>query len=622
MPGLAGFLSLKNDALVPDLEIMLSMLRYGNATITDSYRELNYCLGCVHLGTGGQRALYQSDEAIVAFYGYLTEPAIPPGADPSDPMAKAHYIHDHYLVYGDKMMGDLAGAFAISIWDKRTQSLLLITDYLGLRPIYYSILNDVFRFASEVKGILADPKIPRIINKEAFADYFYFGHILEEKTFFENIQLVPPASILRLHDGHLRVESYSDVTFPDTYPHRTDNWYNDLINNAIQSSVKKMIRPNLKYGLSLSGGLDSRWIAAYLAKYQPDSIAFTLGIPGSDDTPIANQVAKQTGLKHYYWDLPTSYIADMGETYAYIVDGMDSLGSMGEFPLSMRVGNYVDVSVGGLLGGPAFGYYIDPLSANLRRKDVLRYLLWRTNGERLPREVIEQVFEPEFAREHGNIAIETIQKCLNEAPYKRGFNVFQYFVLKRHQHRSTNLAQLAKLPFVDIYHPLADKEVVTAATQLPARQLMVENAYRRAFVNSFPELGKLPWTYTLTSPSISVSAAVLKKITQHTLGKWLRKTPIGNHPLIRRRHYYTNHSLWSRGPVRSFIEETLLSPESNATGLFNLDGLKLVIQEHMERKRDITSFIDKVLMVALWTRLFYTPSMPIRPSSLLVDSQK
>ena len=174
MPGLAGLVSAKKDLPAQGMEFMLEALRYGRATKTESYNEDTIGLGCVHLGTGGQQALYKSAEAVVVFFGYLTQPPIPPGADASAPDAAPRYIHDHYLEQGEYMMQEVAGAFAIAIWDKRTQNLLLITDHLGLRPIYYSVHNGIFRFASEVKGILADPFFPHHINKAAFADYFYF----------------------------------------------------------------------------------------------------------------------------------------------------------------------------------------------------------------------------------------------------------------------------------------------------------------------------------------------------------------------------------------------------------------------------------------------------------------
>jgi asparagine synthetase B (glutamine-hydrolysing) len=352
-----------------------------------------------------------------------------------------------------------------------------------------------------------------------------------------------------------------------------------------------------------------------MSKYRPDSQTFTLGTPGSDDTPIAEQVARETGLSHHYWELSTSYIAEMGETYSYLVDGMDGLSSMDEFPLSVRVGDYVDVSVGGLLGGPMFGYYMDPVSANLRKEDVKKYFLWRNTDGGIS-QLLEQVFGIKKGQEFSLMAIDSLNKCIDSAPYQRGFQIYQYITLRYNQNRSSNLAQLAKLAFVDIYHPLTDKDVVAAAAQLPANQLVLEQAYRRAMVTHFPELGKILWTYTLTPLSISTPAAVLKKTAQHTLGQWLRKTPLGNHSLIRPRRYYTNHYQWSCGPLRTFIEETLLSPEANAAGLFNADGLRTVIREHMEGKRSATVFIVQALAAALWTRLFYTPSTPVRPGSL------
>ena len=326
-----------------------------------------------------------------------------------------------------------------------------------------------------------------------------------------------------------------------------------------------------------------------MSKYCPDSLTITLGIPGSDDTPIAEQVARETRLEHQYWELSTSYIAEMGETYSYLVDGMDGLGSMDEFPLSSRVGNYADVSVGGLLGGGLFGYSIDPVSANLRKKDVMKYFLWRFTGKGIT-DLFGQVFGIKKGQELGELAIDLLDQYIETAPFQRGFQVLQYITLE-YPNRSSNLAQLAKLAFVDIYHPLTDRIVVMAATQLPASQLVLEKAFRRAMVTHFPELSKIPWTYTLTPLSISTPTAVMKKIAQHTLGPWLRKTPFGNYQLIRPRRYLSNHSLWSRGSLRPFIEETLLSPDANATGLFDHDGLRNIVHEHMEGERDVTVFL-------------------------------
>jgi len=276
----------------------------------------------------------------------------------------------------------------------------------------------------------------------------------------------------------------------------------------------------------------------------------------------------------------------------------------------------MDISVGGLLGGCIFGHELYPLSAGLRKCDVKRYWLWKTRHERLSPRFMALVFGERTGQELEALALDPLENRIAAAPDGRGFQIFQYVYLRNTQHRCYNIAQLAKLPFVDIYHPIADDEVVQAAQQLPANQMIVQRAYRRAMATYFPDLAAIPWTFTLTPATVSVPGVVLKKVAQLTLGQWLRSTSLGNHPLIRPRRYFANHVLWTRGPLRQFIEETLLSPEANATGLFDPDGLRAVIHAHMEGRQEFTWFLGGALALALWTRLFYLPSTPVRPSSL------
>jgi asparagine synthase (glutamine-hydrolysing) len=580
---------------------MLNLLSYKRATVKESCQDEGIAMGCVHLGTGGQQSLYQSSQVAVLFFGYLTRPSILPGADESDPAAAARRIHDRYLERGEAVLDEVSGAFGFALWDRRSQTLLLASDRLGLRPIYYAEHAGLFRFASEIKGILADPAFPRHLNQAAVADLFHYSFVLGEKTFFQDIQLLPPASLLRIQNGRWAVSSYWDIAFPEHYPSRPDKWYDDLIHDALQGAVKRMVRPGLRYGLSLSGGLDSRWIAAFLAQ-------------------VAMEVAAQTGLRHHYWKLSPTFVAELAETYAYIVDGMDHLWHMDEFPLTVRVGDYVDVSVGGFLGDGLFGYEINPVSACLRKKDVVRYRLWRTRGGRPTPQLLAQAFGEDTGQELTALAMDSLERGFAEAPCERGFQTIQYFDLRQAERRLANVAQLAKLAYVDIYHPIADQEVVQAALQLPASQLVTERAYRRSMATYLPDLAAIPWTFTLTPAAVSVPAVLLKKAAQFTLGKWLRGTTLGNHPLIRSRRYYAHYPLWTHGPLRPFIEETLLSPEANATGLFDPHGLRTVVRDHMEGRRDVTMFLGGALAIALWTRLFYAPSTPIRPNSLDSDN--
>ena len=513
---------------------------------------------------------------------------------------------------------DVAGSFAAAIWDRKVQTLLLVNDRLGLRPIYYTEHGGLFRFASEVKAILTDPNFPHCLDEAAVADLFNFSFVMGEKTLFEDIKLLPASSFLRYRDGHWAISRYWDLTYPDRYPRHPDKWYADLIYEALKNAVTRMVRPEVRYGLSLSGGLDSRWIAALLSEVQSESQAFTLGTDDSDDVPFAKMVAKQNGMVHHCWPSAPNFLAELGEAYAYIVDGMDDLLHMEEFPLTVQVGEYADVSVGGFLGDGLFGYEVNPISASLRKSDVVPYRLWRTRGGRPSDELMAQAFGEQKGRALSAQAVDSLSRCFAEAPCDRGFQAIQYFDLRQAERRFAYLAQLAKLPYVDVYHPIADHEVIDAALQLPPDQLMFERAYRRAMILHLPEMGAIPWTFTLTTPDISVPALLAKKVTQLTLGNWLRGTRWGQHPLIRARRYYVNYHRWSRGPLRAFFEQVLLSPETAALGLFDMDGLRTALSDHMEGRKVHIDFLGTALTVALWARLFYLPSTPLRPQSLEV----
>ena len=616
MPGIFGLAASNQIGCPLDTSPMLAELSYGCAAVTECYQGEGIQMGCVHMGTGGQRALFQSPQAAVLFFGYLTRPSIPPGAEPSDPAAAAHYIHDAYLKSGVDVLQDISGAFAFALWDLKARALLLATDRLGLRPIYYAEHAASLRFASEVKGILSDPNLAHRLDLTAVADLFQNNFVMGNRTLFEDIQLVPPASVLRFQDGRQSISRYWDIPFPAQYPKRPDRYYDDLIFEALRAAVHRMIRPGIRYGLSLSGGLDSRWIAALLAEESADTRAFTLDSPGSDDTPPAKAVAATTGLEHHLWELCPTLAEDWGETYSYVTDAMDNLWHMEEFPLTLRVGRYADVSVGGFLGDGLFGYEINPRSASLRKQDVPNYRRWRIRDGQLPSFRIGQVFHPHVGKRITEIASESLKEAYAESPSAQGFHAIQYYDLRQAERRYANIAQLAKLAFVDIYHPIADQEVIEAALQLPPSQLLFERAYRRAMATHLPQMAAIPWTFTLTPPTIPVIGIMLKKAAQLTLGRYLRDTPLGKHPAIRQRRYYAHHTEWSRGPLLPFIRKNVLSPEMEALGLFDMHGLEEQIRAHVDGTRIATGFIGAALSLSLWARLFYFQSTPLRPESL------
>ena len=104
----------------------------------------------------------------------------------------------------------LRGIFAFAIWDRREQSLTLVRDHLGVKPLIYSERSGTLRFSSELKGILA-ADLPRGIDSEALSDYLALGYVLGRKTVVRGIQRLEPGTALVWLGGRSQVQRYWDV---------------------------------------------------------------------------------------------------------------------------------------------------------------------------------------------------------------------------------------------------------------------------------------------------------------------------------------------------------------------------------------------------------------------------
>ena len=622
MPGLYGAISNEISSTTPVINAMLKILSYGRAVHSEDYRDDQIQMGCVHLRTGGQHVLYNSPQACVAFFGYLTQPTISPAVSADGANWAARCIHDRYIECGEKVFLDLEGAYAVVIWDKRNRTLLLGEDRMGLRPIYYAEHHHTFLFASEVKAFLVNPTFPRQLDRVAAACFFHFRYLKGERTFFEDIHLLPPASFIRWRDNKWDIVRYWTPVYPDSFPSHPDSWYDEQIEATLKAAIKRADCKDLRYGISLSSGMDSRWIAALMSDLQPGTHSFTFqgAFTSPAEVEIARRVADLTGLEHHHMDLSPNFIADFAHNITFISDGMQSLVDSQEFPLTLEMSKHVDVAVGGFMGSGFFGH--NPIFYFIPAHEVFQFQKQRMRAVLPPRAVLDRFFGKQTYADLENSAFLELQAANKEAPCKLGFQILSYEEINQRQRRFTFSAQLLKTPFVDMVHPIADRQVWDLSLQLPPSQLMYKRAFRRALARYYPQLAALPWNKIPGTATASVPSIFTRQVYNRVSQSIKTKLSLTKHN--RARFQYQDYSDWLRGPLRSFIEPILLSEEANASGLFDTDGLYGVVKDHFEGRLDITPFLGIVLPFILWTKMFYLPSIPRQPdllTTLFLSSQ-
>jgi asparagine synthase (glutamine-hydrolysing) len=203
------------------------------------------------------------------------------------------------------------GMFAFAVWDTRDQSLLLVRDRVGVKPLFYFKDESLLLFGSELRTLYAHPKYKRKLNQRGLGQYFALGYTLDEATVLEDTYRVPAGHFLKIKaDGVLNLHKYWSIedTERGTYKGTFDDAVEDLEKLA-ESAFSYRLVSDVPVGVFLSGGIDSTFLSAILKKrIKADLLHITIGFgdPRYDETPAATKIAAELGVRHEirYLDAP------------------------------------------------------------------------------------------------------------------------------------------------------------------------------------------------------------------------------------------------------------------------------------------------------------------------------
>ena len=162
-----------------------------------------------------------------------------------------------YEEWGPDCLRRLNGMFAFAIHDSRTGEIFIARDRLGVKPLYYWASGNRFAFASEIKSLLCDPRIPRTPDLESMFHYLGYEFVPAPRTMFDGIKKLPQSHYLILRPGQQpEIHRYWDVTFPEESEEHDERWYRDGLMDHIDAAVKKRLIADVPLGVFLSGGTE------------------------------------------------------------------------------------------------------------------------------------------------------------------------------------------------------------------------------------------------------------------------------------------------------------------------------------------------------------------------------
>ncbi len=516
--------------------------------------------------------------------------------------------------WGEDCVQRLRGMFAFTIWDRNAKVLFMARDRLGIKPMHYAFLPDgMLVFGSELKTLLCFPTLSREIDPRAVEDYFAYGYVPEPRTIFTSALKLAPGHTLTLKVGQSAPapKKYWDVPFTPHAPMRDEEMEAELVVRLREAVASHMIA-DVPLGAFLSGGVDSSAVVAMMAGLTKEPVnTCSIGFNDSsfDESVYAQQVADQYQTNHQreivdtddyglvdtlaglydepYADssaIPTYRVCELARkrvTVALSGDGGDEnfagyrrhRFAMGEekvramLPLTLRK--------------PLFGF----LGKAYPKADWAPQMFRaKTTFEAMARDLVEgyfhgvsvqsdglrdKLFSDQFrSRLQGYRAIEVMRGHASNAPTDDPLSIIQYIDMKTYLPGDilTKVDRASMAHALEVRVPLLDHHFVEWVSGLPSSSKLRNGEGKHIFKKAL-------------KPFLSDDILYRKK-----MGFTI---PLG---------------AWLRGPLRQSMRAAALNPALIATGIFNPDYLKELVEQHETGVRDHAVALWSVLMFEAFLR--------------------
>ena len=576
-------------------------------------------LSIIDIATGQQPLFNEDGSVVVVFNGeiYNYQQLIP------ELQALGHTFHTKsdtevivhaWEAWGADCVKRFRGMFAFALWDRNRQTFFMARDRLGVKPMYYAMLdNGLLLFGSELKSVLAHGGLRRDIDPLAVEEYFALGYVAEPRTIFKQAQKLSPGHSLAIRRGESvgQPVEYWDVRFTLDNKISQADAEAELV-DRLRESVRLRMIAEVPLGAFLSGGVDSSAVVAMMAGLSQEpvntcSIAFD--DPAFNESAFAQKVADRYHTNHRVETVKSDDF-DLIDTLARLYDEpyADS-SAIPTYRVCQLARKHVTVALSGDGGDESLGgyrrYRLHLMEERMRaalpagmRRPVFgllgrlypkadwapRMLRAKTTFEGMARTSVEayfhsisilrdpmrnELFSPRFKSE---LAGYNAQEVFSHHAAKSGTDdplaLIQYLDTKTYLvgDINTKVDRASMAHSLEVREPLMDHELVEWLATLPSSVKIRGQEGKYVFKKSMePHLPR----DVLYRPKMGFSV-----------------------PLAQ----------WFRGPLRQRVRDSVLGERLKTTGWFNTNYLTHLVEAHQSGARDYSAPLWTLLMFEAFLR--------------------
>lgn len=516
--------------------------------------------------------------------------------------------------WGEEFVHRLRGMFAFAVWEENAGRLLLIRDRIGVKPLYYTLLEDgTLIFGSELKAILVHPEVRRELDPRGLDFFLSLEYIPAPLTIFRGIHKLPAGSMLTYREGRVRIKKYWDVQ-PAPGDERTGDGDLQAIAEQLYALLRESVRLRLvsdvPLGAFLSGGIDSSTIVGLMRELGASPLkTFSIGFEevSYNELKYARRIAERFDTDHEEFIIepkalelteklirhldeplgdfsifPTYLVSEMARSRVKVVlsgDGGDEVfGGYEHYQAQKIAARRAVRSIGPLLGALTRGLppsrkkkgVWNKLQRFLQGLDIAtenRHLRWMTF---LSRDDKNGLYSDEFKRQLGGIedvfSLSPFREVFSRLPEFDAINGELYLDLVTYlpDDIMVKVDRMSMAPSLEAREPLLDHQLVEFAFSLPG--------------------------------SLKLHGLETKWIFKKTMERLLPRETIYRP----KEGFSIPIKHWLRHELRDLLLDTLSERRVKDSKLFNYGLIKRMINAHLAGRKNFSHQLWALLVFEIW----------------------
>ena len=490
--------------------------------------------------------------------------------------------------WGAECVNRFNGMFAFAIWDSVEENLFLVRDRYGIKPLYYGTVGNSLVFGSEQRALLEHPAIKNNLDKRALLEYFTFQNIFTDRTFVEDIKILPAGTIISVNARTRKISKnqYWDYHFREPKGKIDAQEYKEELDRLLRQAVSRQLLSDVEIGSYLSGGMDSGTLTALAATELPYIKTFTCGFDlssatgaelGYDERVRAEAMSALFKTEHYEMVLKSGDMERCLDTVVQTIEEPRVGQSYPNFYVARLASKFVKVVLSGaggdeLFGGYPWRYYIGSDSKNFEEYVDSYYAYWHRLVDNTQ---LKQLFAPIWSEVSDvstrDIFRDVFSNHANELATPQDYvNHSLYFEAKTFLHGLFVVEdKLSMANSLETRVPFMDNDLVDFAMSCPV-DLKVKNLTNRPRLDE-NQIGNKKETYFQQTAD---GKSILRDVMCDIIPTSITESP--------KKGFSSPDASWFRNDSMEFVKKRLLSKQSKMFKLLDFETTEQLCSDHTE----------------------------------------